>query len=432
MNSSILHRSYLGYLLILYKKNMMFRFVHTADVHLDSPLKSLALRDPDLAELIGVATRTAFSRTVDLCLSEQVDALIIAGDLYDGSLRSMKTARFFAEEMRRMTEADIPAFIIRGNHDAESVITREMTLPEGVHVFSSTDKPILLKDGAVAIHGVSFKDPHAPESLLPKYRPGTPGVIDIGAMHTSLDGSPHHDVYAPCSTTDLAAHGYAYWALGHIHKRSVTRHDDCTIVMPGIPQGRHINEDGLKSVSLVSVDANGACEIEERYVAPVRFERLELDASDAADWPALITAAVEAFTPLQDAPADQEVITRMTCLAGGVFGRTLQREAELLEEELRSAASRVGRIHIEQIVCEIRESTPVENSRVSDLSAIIESGKIDCGLIAARLQGDMLQLIQRLPGELRAEFDPESNQEFLDRLTDEGIADLLLKIEHGD
>ncbi|MBO6690087.1 MAG: DNA repair exonuclease [Henriciella sp.] len=410
----------------------MFRFVHTADVHLDSPLKSLALRDPDLAELVGVATRTAFRRTVDLCLSEQVDAFIIAGDLYDGSLRSMKTARFFAEEMRRLTEADISAFIIRGNHDAESVITREMTLPEGVHVFSNTDKPIPMKDGAVAIHGVSFKDVLAPESLLPKYQPGTPGVIDIGAMHTSLDGSPHHDVYAPCSTTDLAAHGYAYWALGHIHKRSVIRHNECTIVMPGIPQGRHINEDGLKSVSLVSVATNGACEIEERYVAPVRFERLELDASDAADWPALITAAVETFTPLHDATVDQDIILRITCRAGGSFGRTLQRDVELLEEELQSAASRVGRIYIEQVVCEIKESTPVENSRASDLSAIIESGKIDRGLIATRLQGDLLQLIQRLPAELRAEFDPNSNQDLLDRLTNDGITDLLLQIEHGD
>ena len=132
----------------------MFRFVHTADVHLDSPLKSLALRDPDLAEMVGVATRTAFRRVVDLCLTEQVDAFIVAGDLYDGSLRSMKTARYFGEEMRRLTEAGIPAFIIRGNHDAESIITRELTLPEGVHVFKKTDEPVALKDGAVAVHGV--------------------------------------------------------------------------------------------------------------------------------------------------------------------------------------------------------------------------------------------------------------------------------------
>ena len=409
----------------------MFRFVHTADVHLDSPLKSLALRDPDLAELVGVATRSAFSRTVDLCLSEDVDAFIIAGDLYDGSLRSMKTARFFAEEMRRLTEAEVPAFIIRGNHDAQSVITSEMTLPDGVHVFAKSDEPIVLKDGAVAIHGVSFEDPHAPSSLLPKYWPGTPGVIDIGAMHTSLDGSPHHDVYAPCSTADLAAHGYAYWALGHIHKRSVSKHDECTIIMPGIPQGRHMNEDGLKSVSLVSIDANGDSAVEERFVAPVLFQRLDLDASEVADWPALIERAVDAFTPLQGGSADQDVIVRVTCLAGGAFGRALQRDAERLEEELRSAASRVGRIHIEQVGFRTAVEL-VETGRASDLAAIIESGKIDRGLIAERLQGDLQQLIQKLPSELRADFDPDRNRDLLDRLTDDGIADLLLHIERSD
>ena len=103
--------------------------------------------------MVGVATRTAFRRAVDLCINEQVDAFIVAGDLYDGSLRSMKTASYFGEEMRRLTEAGIHAFIMRGNHDAESIITRELTLPEGVHVFSKADKPAILKDGAVAVHG---------------------------------------------------------------------------------------------------------------------------------------------------------------------------------------------------------------------------------------------------------------------------------------
>ncbi len=114
---------------------MTFRFVHAADIHLDSPLRSLALRDPDLAELIGNATRQAFVRTIDLCLSEQVDALLIAGDLYDGDQSSMKTARFLAEQLRRLDQAGIRTFVIRGNHDAMSRITKELVLPDTVKVF---------------------------------------------------------------------------------------------------------------------------------------------------------------------------------------------------------------------------------------------------------------------------------------------------------
>lgn len=410
----------------------MFRFVHTADVHLDSPLKSLALRDPELAEMVGVATRTAFSRSVDLCLCEQVDAFIVAGDLYDGSLRSMKTARYFGEQMRRLTEAGIPAFVIRGNHDAESIITRELTLPEGVHVFKNKDVPVILKDGAVAVHGVSFEEPHAPNSLLSRYEPGTPGVIDIGAMHTSLDGSPNHDVYAPCSTADLAAHGYTYWALGHIHKRTVTTHDDCTIVMPGIPQGRHINEDGFKSISLTTITESGECTVEERYVAPVRFERESLDVSQIEDWPQLIEKTVDAFSALRNGPAaDQEVIVRLTCTGDSDFTRRMRHNRERSEEELRSAASRVGHVHLEQVAFDTAVSQPARDNRISELSAIVQGGQIDRAQIALRLEDDVQQLIQKLPAELRGRFDPAENERLVQDLSEEGVSDLLAQIE-GD
>ena len=148
---------------------MAFRFVHTADVHLDLPLRTLALREPELAELIGGATRKAFATVVDLCLAERVDALLVAGDLYDGEQTSMKTARFLAEQLRRLHDAGVSSFIIRGNHDAESRITRELTLPDSVKVFGGRAEAVSLSRGAldVAVHGVSFAQKHAPENLLP-------------------------------------------------------------------------------------------------------------------------------------------------------------------------------------------------------------------------------------------------------------------------
>ncbi|MGY4288764.1 DNA repair exonuclease SbcCD nuclease subunit [Bradyrhizobium sp. LM2.7] len=199
-----------------------YRFVHAADVHLDSPLRSLALRDPRLAEFVGNASRQVFSRIIDLCLDEQVNALLLAGDLYDGEQTSMKTARFLAEQLRRLDAADIKVFIIRGNHDALSKITKELVLPESVHLFGGRADVVEISRGRgeqpIAIHGLSFAKPQAPESLLPKYRPPMAGAINIGLMHTSLDGSPPHDVYAPCSTAELVASGFRYWALGHIQQ----------------------------------------------------------------------------------------------------------------------------------------------------------------------------------------------------------------------
>ncbi len=85
--------------------SMPFRFVHAADIHIDSPVRSLALRDPQLGELIGNASRRALEAIVKVCLDEQVDALPIAGDLYDGEQTSMKTARLLAVQIGRLVQA---------------------------------------------------------------------------------------------------------------------------------------------------------------------------------------------------------------------------------------------------------------------------------------------------------------------------------------
>ena len=130
---------------------MAYRFVHAADIHLDSPLRSLALRDPALAELIGNATRRAFVAIVDLCLDEGVDALMLGGDLYDGEQTSMKTARFLAGQLRRLDEAGIRTFVIRGNHDALSRITRELTFPESVKVFGGRAAAVAAAGAGIAL-----------------------------------------------------------------------------------------------------------------------------------------------------------------------------------------------------------------------------------------------------------------------------------------
>src|SRR5271157_358971 len=264
---------------------MAFRFVHTADIHLDSPLRTLALREPQLADLIGGATRKAFAAIIDLCLEEQVDALLIAGDLYDGEQTSMKTARFLADQLRRVHDAGIATFVIRGNHDAESRITNELTLPESVKVFKGRAEAVTLSRGAldVAVHGISFKDKHAPESLLPKFRGPNEGAVNIGMLHTSLGGSPPHDRYAPCAPADLQATGFDYWALGHIHQRFVER-GRATIVMPGNPQGRDVNEAGSKSTTLATIDDNRSITIEERLTSVAEFQRLSVDLAGVEDW----------------------------------------------------------------------------------------------------------------------------------------------------
>ena len=145
-----------------------------------------------------------------MCLDEQVSALL-RRRLYDGEQISIKTACFLAEQLRRLDAADIQVFIIRGNHDALSKITKELVLPENVHLFGGRADAVGVSRSRRKTDRdpwISFARPQAPESLLAKYRPPVAGAINIGLMHTSLDGSPPPDVYAPWSTADLLASGF--------------------------------------------------------------------------------------------------------------------------------------------------------------------------------------------------------------------------------
>lgn len=323
---------------------MSFRFVHTADLHLDAPLTAIALRDPDLAREVGVASRTAFSRIVDLCITEDAAFLLIAGDLWDGKHSSTKTPRFLKQELLRLKEAGIRCFVIRGNHDALARQTGELDAPDNTTLFSGRPSTAEIEvDGhRIAIHGLSFRDPHAPESLLSRYPVATPGAFNIGMMHTSLNGSPGHDPYAPCSTGELDGHGYHYWALGHVHRRA--QHlGRATIVMPGIPQGRDIGEAGPTSVTLVVVADDNTVSLEERPVASIRFDRVEVDCSGRSDWPNLLALLEAEIRRIGQAPrAENHLVIRPVLRGATPLAWQLTRDHDRLAEEARAFAASAG------------------------------------------------------------------------------------------
>lgn len=411
----------------------MFRFVHTADIHLDSPLRSLALKDPDAGALIANATRHSFSKTIDLCLDEKVDALIIAGDLYDGELRSMKTAEFFSSEMRRLVEAGIQAFIIRGNHDAESRITKELQLPDGVHVFPSGGSSLILEEKGVVLHGVSFSNPQAPNSFLPSYPVKKSGYQNIGLLHTSLAGSPEHDTYAPCSLQSILDMEYDYWALGHIHKRAVYSHmSSCTVVMPGIPQGRHINESGVKTVTLAAISPSGEIEIEERVTSLVQFERLTIDLDGIEEWRDVVTASEIAFGKLIDNIQTPHAIARVTLNGTTPLAGRLRRDADVILSELREAARRNGSIFIEQCDqnCRVAPSKTEAASRdpVSELSRLMAGQGISLDRITIDTKELMADMQTKLPPELRDAFeDPDGK--LLEKYLSQGADEIRGRLE---
>ncbi|WP_407180433.1 exonuclease SbcCD subunit D [Bradyrhizobium sp. STM 3562] len=417
-----------------------YRFVHAADIHLDSPLRSLALRDPALAEFIGNASRLVFTRIIDLCLEEKVQALLLAGDLYDGDQTSMKTARFLGEQLRRLDAAGIKVFVIRGNHDALSRITKELILPENVHLFGGRAEAIEIErdrgERAIVMHGLSFAKPQAPESLLAKYRPPVDGAINIGLMHTSLGGSPPHDVYAPCSTNDLLNSGFRYWALGHIHKRSATE-GSCAIVMPGIPQGRDIGESGPKSVTLASVLDDGSIVLNERIVSLAQFERISIDPSGAASWPDLVARLETTLGDAAARSASDHLVARLAISGTTPLAWNIRRDADLLRTESEARAESIGNIWIEKLEIDCRRPVPVaaeDADPVEDLRRMMNDEVVGSEGFRTEANDIVNNLIAQLPPECRRNIVPDGSGlgQLVERLAGEGAEEILARLAAGD
>ncbi|RUV67732.1 MAG: DNA repair exonuclease [Mesorhizobium sp.] len=415
---------------------MAFRFVHTADVHLDSALRSLALRNPELGELIGNATRRAFVNIVDLCLAEQVDALLLAGDLYDGDQTSMKTARFLSEQIRRLDQAGVRVFIIRGNHDALSKITRELAYPESVKVYGGRPEAISLESGdratPVVIHGLSFAQAQCPESLVGKYKPRVEGAVNIGLLHTSLAGTRGHDPYAPCNVSDLEATEFDYWALGHIHKRSIST-GRCTIVMPGMPQGRDINESGPKSVSLVTIADDRTVHVEERFTSIAQFERVVIDLDGVADWRQTVTTVAATLEAAREATNSEHLVVRLSFTGRTPLAWQLRNDADLIKAEAEHRASVIGRTWIEKVEIQCTDLVSADRSNgdpLVELRELVGSEIIGSEAYHAALIDIGEELRGHLPPESRGTFgaDQEEFRATLRLLAQEGVEDVLARL----
>ena len=262
----------------------MFRFIHAADIHLDSPLRGLQQYDDAPVDLIRSAPRRALENLVTLAIEQTVDFVIIAGDLFDGAWSDPNTGHAFATQMARLKAENIPVFLIRGNHDAQNKMGKSTRLPENVVLLSEkkaeTIEHMALEKIGVAIHGQSFAKQSQVDNVVPQYPAAIPGKFNIGILHTSLTGAEGHDTYAPCTVNDLLQKQYDYWALGHVHLRQVAN-EEPPIVFSGNIQGRHIRETGAKGCYLVTVDDNNQPSLEFLATDVFRWALCPLDVSNA-------------------------------------------------------------------------------------------------------------------------------------------------------
>ena len=318
------------------------KLVHAADLHLDSALAGLTRYESAPADEIRGATRRAFSNLVSLCLEERAALLLIAGDLFDGDWRDISTGLFFAKELSKLCQAGVRVVWIRGNHDAVSQIRRSVRLPEPViELVSDRAETRTFEDLGVAVHGRSFAKRDVTEDLAASYPDRVAGALNVGLLHTALEGRSGHDRYAPCRVETLVNRGYEYWALGHVHQREVV-HVEPYVVFPGNLQGRHARELGEKGATLVSFEGDRISAVEHRALDVVRWAELSVSVSGAQHLDDVRAACQSELTLAAEAAQGRLLAFRVKLHGATELDAQLRARHDELREDLYGFSYGVG------------------------------------------------------------------------------------------
>ena len=416
------------------------KFLHAADIHLDSPLHGLERYEGAPVDDIRSATRRAFDNLINLAIDEEVAFVLLVGDLYDGDWKDYNTGLYFVERMRRLDDAGIPVFIVAGNHDAASQITRHLRLPDNVTRFS-TGRPEMksLDHLNVALYGQGFATRAVTDDISQAYPQGDPQLFNIGLLHTSLSGRPGHEPYAPCTVDGLRSKGYQYWALGHVHNREEVSKDPW-IVFPGNIQGRNIRERGPKGCTLVAVEDGEVVKVEHRDLDMMRWSLYESDVSVHATEDDISEQVHEGLRSVLDGAKGRPVAVRLVLKGACSAHSSLHARREHWIEEYRALATGLGGagIWLEKVVIDTKPVASVDEALKRDdaLSGLLRAIR-DMEWDDSALEGlakEMSPLRQKLPPELLRDYDPAKPERLKEALEDikEILVNRLLTTGEGE
>ena len=343
------------------------RFIHCADIHLDSPLRGLDSYEGAPAADMRQATRRAFANIIDLAMERRVDFVLIAGDIFDGDWPDFNTGLYFAAQLRRLAKADIRVFLTYGNHDAVSKLTKSVPLPKNVFSFpAKAPATEIIESLGVAIHGQSFASEAVTVDLAAGYPSPRSGLVNIGLLHTALSGREGHQPYAPTKAETLIDKGYDYWALGHVHQREIVP-ESPWIVFPGNTQGRHAREIGAKGCMVVEAEAGvGIQSVEFVPTDVARWHHIDID---IADWAAKMICMPPCSLEVRAAQAaaeDRILALRLTISGRGSLHQAIVSNREAIRAQLAASIGEAsaGNAWLEKV--RIKVTAPLDSPRLAE------------------------------------------------------------------
>jgi DNA repair protein SbcD/Mre11 len=401
----------------------MFKFLHAADIHLDSPLLGLGRYDGAPVGEFRVATRRALENLVALAVEEKVAFVVIVGDLYDGDWTDYNTGLFFSAQMARLRDAGVAVYLIRGNHDAASRMTKDLRPLDNVRLLS-VQKPetVTLDDVGVALHGQSYPTRAVLDNLAQTYPKRIPGLFNLGLLHTGVDGREGHERYAPCTLDDLRGHDYDYWALGHIHKHEILHDAAPFVAFPGNVQGRNVREAGPKGCLLVTVDDARNVSAERRWLDVLRWDVCRVDAAGAPDGDDLLARFRTRLDALLPGLDDRMLALRVEFHGGCPAHAGLAADWPYWSSEVRQTATDAssGRVWVEKVVPRTAPPPtpldPTADGPLVELAIVLDELRGDDALLRSWFEHELDDVRKKAPWLLEDLDTPDRLHALLDQV----------------
>ncbi|MBN1159026.1 MAG: DNA repair exonuclease [Bacteroidales bacterium] len=293
------------------------RFIHTADLHLDTPFKGLANWNRELAARLKDATFHSFEKIIDSCITENVDFLIISGDIFDSESKSLSAQLRFVSGLKKLSGKGIATYFVCGNHDHIGSWINAIRIPDNVFRFDAYGVEHYThkrgKDPVADLYGVSYGKKAVGENLALEFRiRENASPVSIAILHGTVGIPGPHRKYAPFRMEDVMNRGFDYWALGHIHKRKIVHDSHPAVVYPGNTQGRDFGETGTKGCCLVEIipGINPSMKFVPTHM--IRFEEVGIDLSGVHEAGKLQDKIQESRIRIDDYNENDSYILRIT------------------------------------------------------------------------------------------------------------------------
>jgi DNA repair exonuclease SbcCD nuclease subunit len=402
-----------------------FRFIHCSDLHIDSPFKGLRSVQPEWAEKLRASTSLAFQNIVQLAIEEKVDAVIIAGDIYDGADKSLQAQLKFHQSLTDLSNAGIASYIAHGNHDPLDSRFATLNWPDRVTVFSGNEverHPVIKEGKPLAnIYGISYPTRDVKNNLALQFTRHSDEGFAIGVLHTNVGSNPDHDDYAPCSLDDLISRKMDYWALGHIHSHQILRDSDPAIVYSGNTQARHKNETGRKGCCLVTLHENSPPEIQFIPTDTIRFIKDSLDISAEKSLDQVMQSVQTRCLSLSSEAGGRDAMIHLT-LAGRLEMHDELRQAAAADDLTTNIQS-----HFEGQTPAICVHLNIKTQGTYDVDALRQGNDFIADLLALYDKTQGKEETEALKQTLSPLYEKWAGSKYLDEISSDDLQDLILQ-----